>query len=147
MGSSILLEWLHSANHETLRWMQVCIPKYWIKRWLHSLKELCRRHIFQHDNDPIHTAKITRGFKEKRGNYDLAKCDTWLETRHFPSILKLEVKQKNPSSKELLKRFISEEWYEHVITDLCKTDVIHAQEDRIWVSLMKGVLTFVAVRA
>lgn len=44
------------------------------KKMTAILKKLGRRGIFQHDNDPKHTAKIPKAFLEKkRENYDLAK--------------------------------------------------------------------------
>ena len=41
-----------------------------------SLQKLGRRGIFQHDNEPKHTARIMRECAKKSENYDLAKFVT-----------------------------------------------------------------------
>lgn len=60
-------------------------------------------------------------------NYDLAEWNPVLNA--FGVFQRGTLGNKTHSSEEQLKRLICEEW--HLSTNLCKSVVVHAQEDQI----------------
>lgn len=88
---------------------------------LSSLKKLGRRGIFMQDNDPKHTARVTKEFLHSKK----VKTMEWPSMspdlnpiEHLWGILKRKVEERNPSSKEQLKKIISDEW-KKISPDVC----------------------------
>ena len=84
---------------------------------LPTLKSLGRGALFQHDNDPKHSARLTSAFLKKKK----VKVIEWPSMspdinpiEHLWGVLKRRVEQRQPSSRSQLKEVISEEW--HLIT-------------------------------
>ena len=80
-----------------------------------------------------HCKNHTRVFKEEKSeNYDLAKYVPWPESNRTP----LEYFKEEGRATQLLQQRTAEKnclcrVTEHLSTDLCKTGIIHAQEDPI----------------
>ena len=72
-----------------------------------SLQKLGIRGIFQHDNDPKHTAKITQEFLMKKKVQTMTWPSMFSDLKPIEQlwgILKKKGKQHNPFSKEQLKK-------------------------------------------
>lgn len=100
--------------------MYCCILK---DKMLPSLHALGRRAVFQHDNNPKHTAKATVAFLKK----NRVKVIQWPSMspdlnpiEHLWGILKRQVEHHTPSSIKTLKEVILEEWK--------KIDVVKCQK-------------------
>ena len=134
--------------------MPVDLPKYWLTRWLPSFWRL-EGGIFQHENDQEHTAKIMQEFlkKKKNQNYDLATYVAWNESyRTLLGYFKEKGKASQPLKQRAAENNVSEEWQN--ISQTCRERVCHQkqrwtyealQKQNILNSVMKGLLTFVAL--
>lgn len=78
-----------------------------------SLKKLGRRPVFQHDNDPKHTSKMTKAFlqKQKVKVMDWPSMSPDLNPiEHLWGILKRQVEGRRVSNIHQLRDVIKEEW-------------------------------------
>ncbi len=102
------------------------------EKMLPSLRALGRRALFQHDNDPKHTSKVTVGFLKK----NRVKVIQWPSRspdlnpiEHLWGILKRQVEHHSPSSIQSLKEVILEEWKK---IDLAKCrQLVHSMPRRL----------------
>ncbi len=102
------------------------------EKMLPSLHALGRRALFQHDNDPKHTSKVTVGFLKK----NRVKVIQWPSMypdlnpiEHLWGILKRQVEHHSPSSIQSLKEVILEEWKK---IDLAKCrQLVHSMPRRL----------------
>ena len=99
---------------------------------LPTLKSLGRGALFQHDNDPKHSARLTSAFLKKKK----VKVIEWPSMspdinpiEHLWGVLKRKVEQRQPSSRSQLKEVISEEW--HLITAETCSNFVNSMPRRL----------------
>ncbi len=76
-----------------------------------SLQKLCRTAVFQHNNDPKHTAKMTTALLMKLKVMEWPSTSPDLNpTEHMWGILKRKVEKHHVSNFQQLRDVIMEEW-------------------------------------
>ena len=102
------------------------------KKMIPSLKALGRGAIFQHDNDPKHSAKATSAFLKKKR----VKVLDWPSMspdlnpiEHVWNHLKRQVEQRQPSNLHELKDVVATEWGN--IQQITCSNLVHSMQRRL----------------
>ena len=98
-------------------------------KMISSLKHLGRGAIFQHDNDPKHSAKMTSAFLKKKKVKALDWPSMSPDLNPIEPVLKRQVEQRQPSNIQELRNVISTEW-ENIQASTC-SNLVHSMPRRL----------------
>ncbi len=134
-------DWLQSRE----RWMRPSTGISWTKNLLQSAQvlRLGRRFTFQQDNDPKHTAKITKEWLHNNSVTVLewpSQSPDLNPIEHLWRDLKMAVHQRLPSNLTELERICKEEW-QRIPKSRCEKLVASFQKRLVAVLNQKGAST------
>ncbi len=107
------------GSYSSLReaWMPICTVTYWSRAWSPPFRDWVA--VFQHDNDPKYTSKMTTALLKKLR----VKVMDWPSMspdlnpiEHLWGILKLKMEESKVSSIHQLRDVVLEEWKRAPVT-------------------------------
>ncbi len=138
-GGVFLLSGPDNCTASKGRWMGTCTVKVRALKPARALK-MGRRWVFQHDNDPKHTAKATKVWLKKKHIKVLEWPNRFLDLNpieHLWRELKVRVAKRQPWNLNDLERICKEEW-DKIPPEMCANLVSNYKKRLTSVIVKKG---------